>query len=271
VSDSYHLGIIGGGNMGLAIARGAVRARMLAPSSVFVADVHAQRRALFEDLGCLFTDDPADLHGVPRLVLAVKPHQASAVFERLTPLRAPTEVLSVMAGVTSKSIGAALGPHARVIRVMPNTPCLLGEGMSAVAPGEGSRPGDESFALHLFGSIGRTVLVEESMIDAVTAVSGSGPAYIYLLAELMEEAARRAGLGAADARQLVIQTIIGAGRLLRESGADPATLRRQVTTPGGTTAAAIEYLDSREVPEAIVQAILAARDRSAALAAETRR
>lgn len=263
------LGIVGGGTMGLAIARGAIRARLVAPARVTVAEIHEERHAPFRELGCRVTTVTPHAFAQGCTVLAVKPFQAASVMEAAGRPDHPVLLISVMAGVSSDALRGALGPQVRIVRAMPNTPCLLGEGMTGIARGAGATESDERVAENLFASLGRTLLVRESEIDAITAVSGSGPAYIYLVAELMEQAARALGLGEADARRLVLQTVIGAGRLMRESGADPAELRRAVTTPAGTTAAAIGVLEARGVPSAFIDAIVAARERAAALSQES--
>jgi pyrroline-5-carboxylate reductase len=168
--------------------------------------------------------------------------------------------------VTSAAVRAALGENARVVRVMPNTPCQIGAGMSAIALGEGASPGDETLARSLFESLGKVIAVDEHLMDAVTAVSGSGPAYVFLLAEAMEQAAVKIGLTMHDARILVSQTILGSARLLSESGQTADELRQAVTSPGGTTAAALEVMFERELPETMSLAITAARDRGRELA-----
>jgi pyrroline-5-carboxylate reductase len=150
---------------------------------------------------------------------------------------------------------------ARVVRVMPNMPCQIGAGMSAIALGDGAKPRDESLAVSIFGALGRTAMVDESLIHAATAVSGSGPAYLFLLAEAMERAAMELGIDQATARLMVEQTIMGAGRLMIESGQDAANLRQAVTSPGGTTAAALEVFEQRQFIDVVIAALTAARDR----------
>lgn len=262
------LAILGGGNMGQAIARGALRARVIGPDELIVADLKPERRDELAELGCQVADDPRDCLVAEELLVAVKPQHFDELASRISPLPSPRVVISIMAGIGSTAIRHALGATARVIRVMPNTPCQLGEGMTGIALGEGAEPGDERLARALFEALGRTVVLDESLMHAVTAVSGSGPAYVYLLAELMQRAAEETGLDAATSQLLVVQTIIGAGRMLRESGCTPAELRQVVTTPGGTTAAAVDVFNERGLGDTMIEAIRAARDRGAALGGE---
>ena len=263
---TVRLAIIGAGNMGSAIARGAVRSRIMPAESILLIDQHPDRLAPMAELGCLTASDPRRALEAEQVLLAVKPHHFAELAAELGPIDRAIVVVSIMAGLDSAGIRDALGDGARVIRTMPNTPCQLGEGMTGIAIGSGAEPGDERLARELFEALGRTALVEESLMHAVTAVSGSGPAYVYLLAELMQNAAAATGLDERTAHLLVVQTIIGAGRMLRESGASPEALRQVVTTPNGTTAAALDVFLDRDLPGTIVDAITAARDRGVALA-----
>lgn len=259
------LGIVGAGNMGFAIVRGAIQAGVIWPDEVLIADVDPDHRRRAEELGCATTDDPRDVLGCRQIMLAVKPQMFTEVAETIGQLTEPTIVISVMAGLSSPVIRAALGPNARVVRLMPNTPAQLGEGMTAYAIGEAAKPEDAELARLLFDSVGKTVEVKESQMHAVTAVSGSGPAYVYLLAESMEEAATKLGIDAPTARLLVQQTILGAARLMIESQLDPADLRQAVTSKGGTTAAALERMFGEHLPEVVINAVTAARDRGVEL------
>jgi pyrroline-5-carboxylate reductase len=258
---AYELGIIGGGNMGTAIARGAIAARVLRPEQVVIAEPDAARRDVAAMVGCDVFDAAGAVVEADQILLAVKPQVFGDVAGELGELSRPTIVITIMAGLSTEHIRSRLGLNARLIRAMPNTPCQLGEGMTGLALGDGSEPGDEQLAWHIFEALGRTTMLPEDLMHAVTAVSGSGPAYVYLLAELMEQAAMRIGLDEATAQLLVVQTIIGAGRMLRETGATPADLRRVVTTPGGTTAAAHAIMHERDLPGILIEALTAARDR----------
>jgi pyrroline-5-carboxylate reductase len=251
---SHRLGIIGGGNMGHAIVRGAIEGGVLPPGEIIVAELDAARRRALNDLGCTTTTvAAAAATGAEQLMLAVKPQVFGEIAASIVPLPRSMVVISIMAGLGSPRIRAALGEEARVIRAMPNTPCQVGEGAGA---------GDEALARSLFDALGRTVAVEEAHMYAVTAVSGSGPAYVFLLAEAMLDAAGRMGLEPDAARTLVAQTIRGAGHLLSASpDADAAALRRAVTSPRGTTEAALSVMLERDLPGIVIEALAAARDR----------
>ncbi len=257
----YRLGIIGAGNMGQAIVRGSIARRLLALQEVLVVEIDPDRRREVARLGCPTASEASSVAGCGEILLAVKPQSFPAVAEALAPLLGPKVIISIMAGRSSRGIRDALGEGARVVRVMPNTPCGVGAGMAAICLGAGARPGDEALATALFGALGRTTTVDESMMHAVTATSGSGPAYVFLLAEAMETAAVRLGLDAATARLLTRQTVLGAGKLLCESDLEAADLRGAVTSPGGTTEAALAVMLDRELPRIIGDAITAARDR----------
>lgn len=263
------LGIIGGGNMGAAIARGGLAARVLHLEDLIVADVDPAKRETLAQMNVAVTADPREATDVEHLLLAVKPQSFAGLADAIGPLSRETIVISIMAGLSTSHIRERLGPSARMIRAMPNTPCQLGEGMTGIALGDGARPGDELLASHIFEALGRTTMLEEPMMHAVTAVSGSGPAYVYFLAELMEKAAVEIGLDEATAQLLVVQTVIGAGRMLRETGLEPAELRRVVTTPNGTTAAAVGVMADRHLPETLIEALRAARDRGVELDEES--
>jgi len=266
---TYTLGIIGGGNMGQAIVRGAIGAGVIKPARILVAEIDATRREQVGRLGCATSDDPAAAIGAEVILLAVKPQSFPEVAGAIAPLSRPTVVISIMAGIGSGSIRGALGEAARVVRVMPNLPCQIGAGMTAIALGAGAEPGDERLTRSIFGAVGETTMVDESQMYAVTAVSGSGPAYVFLLAEAMQEAAVALGIEPATARLLVVQTIIGAGRLLGEADEDAAALRRAVTSPGGTTEAALKVMFERGLPQHIADAVTAARDRGVELDEES--
>ena len=258
---THRLGIIGAGNMGGAIVHGCIRSNVFPAREMMVADVDASKLDGLRELGVEVTQNASLAARAPNVILADKPQAFGDVGKMIAPLRESKLVISIMAGLGSRAIRAALGQSARVIRVMPNMPCQIGAGMSAIALGDGAHPGDEALAVSIFGALGRTVMVDESLMYAVTAVSGSGPAYVFLLAEAMEQAAVTLGIDPAVAKTLVDQTVFGAGKLLIESGTKAVELRRSVTSPGGTTAAALEVFEQRRFVDAVIAALTAARDR----------
>jgi pyrroline-5-carboxylate reductase len=263
---NFDLGFLGAGNMAEAIARAALDRHVLPAGRMIAADPLGPRRDLFAALGIAVTADSAEVVArSAQVLLAVKPQSLADLAGPLRVVdRARQVLVSIMAGIAIRRIEELAGGPARVVRVMPNTPLLVGCGMAGIAVGPHSRPGDEDLALRLFGAAGEAVLVAERDIDAITAVSGSGPAYVFYLAEAMEQAALELGLGA-HARRLVQQTILGAARLLGASGQPPQALRRMVTSRGGTTEAAVRHLDAQGTAAVFVAAIKAAHARSVEL------
>lgn len=263
----YELGFIGAGNMAEAIVRGVLRAGLFPADQIIAADVAAPRRELFaRELGvrCVETNDLVAKDS-RRIVLSVKPQMMAAVLAPLGPLLAHDPLfISIAAGISTafieKNLGA--GRRWRVVRTMPNTPMLVGEGMVGIAPGANATEADLVDARRIFEAAAQVVQVREDQLDAVTAMSGSGPAYFFYLVEHMIRAGQSLGLTPAQSRQLAATTALGAARMLTSGDDSPEELRRRVTSPGGTTHAAITTLDSRGVGDAIVAAIVAADKRS---------
>lgn len=258
---TYELGVIGCGAMGWAILSGAIDANIIEPDRIIVAEPDEARRERPRAAGCAVTVNPRETLTADRLLLAVKPQVFPDVAGAIGSLRPDVLVLSIMAGISSTRIQAALGGGGRVVRVMPNMPCQVRAGMAAIAPGVDARAEDMAFASNLFQALGKTVVVEEHQLDAVTALSGSGPAYVFLLAESLEQAGVRMGLEPAVARLLAYQTVFGAGTLLHEDGREAEALRQAVTSSGGTTAAALAVMFEQELPRIVVEAVTAARAR----------
>ena len=267
--SNAQLAVIGGGNMAQAILLGAFEASVIDPAAVIVADPDETIRLDFADRGvrCVESADQllAMLEPATPILLAVKPQVFGKVADALGDA-GDRVVISIMAGVTSETIRSALGGRARIVRTMPNMPALIGRGVTAITLGAGADAGDEALAHDLFGAVGHVASLDESMLDAFTAVVGSGPAYVFALAEAMASGARAIGFDAALADRIVRGTIEGAGTLLADRGADsPEALRAMVTSKGGTTAAAVEALQSGGFFSVVEQAIVAARNRGAEL------
>lgn len=259
----YELGVIGGGNMGEAIVRGVIRAGVLATDQIIVADPSPQRQAAISATGVACVADNTAAAGCGRILLAVKPQVMPAVLDEIAASVAPDAlVISIAAGVRSESIEARLGGRGRIVRVMPNTPMLVGAGVAAVAAGPRATQADIDWTVRLFGACGTTIVVPEEMMDAVTAVSGSGPAYLFYLIEAMIAAGEAEGLDHDVAASLATQACAGAAKLLAESGKTPEALRAAVTSPGGTTQRAIETMEAAGVKAALIQAIRDAAHRS---------
>lgn len=269
------IGFIGAGSMTRALLDGLVHGGFVPPESITVTNRNSDERlrAVRERWGVRVTRDRAALAaGADILVLSCKPADVAQALSQTAPHVRPGQlVISVAAGVPTAVIEALLPPGAVVVRAMPNTSSRIRESVTAVCAG--SRAGADTLALAeaVFSAVGKVVVVDEERMDAVTAVSGSGPAYIYYLMEALTEAGQAAGLPPEVARQLVLQTVYGAARMVLETGADPAELRREVTSPNGTTAAALAVMEELGVRPAVVAAVLRAAERArelAALAAE---
>jgi pyrroline-5-carboxylate reductase len=259
----FKLGFIGAGNMAEAIARAAIDHNIVAPDKIIASDPTEARRQHFESLGITVTQDNTQvITQAEQVVLAVKPQMFPNVIDDLAAHVRPDQILiSIMAGIGSKKLSQMIGKPARIIRVMPNTPLLIGKGMSGIAVGQGAQPGDEALAMALFSAGGRALSIEEEQIDVITAVSGSGPAYVFYLAEAMQEAAAKLGMPEA-ADLLASQTLLGAATLLAQSEDSAAELRRKVTSPKGTTQAAIEHMEAEGIKQHLVDAMEKAWERS---------
>lgn len=259
--------LIGGGNMGGAIVRGILAQRVLSPLDVGVIEIDAAKRQEFERLGSVVMSDVESArHHVTsstQIMLAVKPQVFANVAQLLhdTQLAGSRVFISIMAGLASGKIHHALGPGARVVRCMPNTPCQIGKGMTAIALGVGARDGDEDLARTIFDSLGKTVVLDEADMHAVTAVSASGPAYVFLMAEAMQKAAEAVELPRDVARLLVTQMMTGATGMLDQPNADAIALRNAVTSPRGTTEAALKVFEREQFERIVIEAVRAARDR----------
>ena len=270
-NPTHDLAIIGAGNMAEAIARGILSARLFDPGRIIAADVSPQRRQFFqEQLGiAAVLENTTAASGSRIILLSVKPQQMERALGELRPGLSPEAlIVSIAAGVRTAKIEGWLGQGQwRVVRAMPNTPMLVGAGMVALCRGAGASAADLATAVQLFEAAATVIEVEESQMDAVTAVSGSGPAYVFYLAEQMIRAGESLGLTAEQARALSIRTIAGAAKMLAAADESPQSLRKKVTSPNGTTQAAIEHLESQNVGESIVDAIAAAARRSRELGA----
>jgi pyrroline-5-carboxylate reductase len=255
------LQIIGGGKMGEALVAGLL-ARGWAPvGGVRVVEKLPERadalRKAFPGLTVAAEPSVAEGH-----VVAVKPGDVEAVCRSLAAEGSRTRVLSIAAGVTLQSLEAALAPDTPAVRAMPNTPALVGAGVAAIAGGRAASDDDLTWAESILGAVGTVVRLDESLLDAVTGLSGSGPAYVFLVVESMIEGGVLSGLPRPVASTLAVQTVLGAARLLAESGDSPEALRAAVTSPAGTTAAGLRALERAGVRSAFLDAVTAATDRS---------
>jgi pyrroline-5-carboxylate reductase len=257
------LQVIGGGRMGEALVGGLLKAGGLRLDSVRIVEPDAVRRAALEDAfpGVDVVDAPGEAEGS---VLAVKPADVPVACRALAE-GGPSRVLSIAAGVTIAALEAELAAGSAVVRAMPNTPAVVGVGAAAIAPGSVATEEDLAWAEGLLGAVGIVVRVKEPLLDAVTGLSGSGPAYVFLVAEALVEGGVLAGLPREVSEALAQQTLLGAATLLSEGYGDAGALRAGVTSPGGTTAAGLRVLEQHGLRSALIEAVMAATERSEAL------
>ncbi|MGD0016625.1 MAG: pyrroline-5-carboxylate reductase [Verrucomicrobiia bacterium] len=266
------IAFIGAGNMAEALIRGLLAAKTVTPGKVIVTDILKERISHFAaEFNIRTTSDNATaVADANVVVLAVKPQQMSVVLAALKPKINERQLfISIAAGVTTARIerelatnNSGMGSKARVVRVMPNAPALVRAGTAALCKGAHASDEDLAVAEAVFSAVGVTVRVEEKFMDAVTALSGSGPAYVFYVTEAMAKAGVEAGLDEAVAKRLARQTVYGAAKLLVECNEEVEVLRRKVTSPGGTTEAALKVMSERKLAEIFVAAVQAAARRS---------
>lgn len=251
--------------MAHSIVRGLLAARLVEQARILVSDLSAERRVLFEKgCGVATTADNAEIVRQSTVVLlAVKPQAMAGLLSEIQPVAGPdTLYLSIAAGVTTSTLYAGLGRIGRIIRIMPNTAAQVQASATAICRGANATDDDLSVARELFDALGTTVVVDETLMDAVTGLSGSGPAYMYLVIEALADAGVRNGLTRATALQLAAQTCAGAAKMVLETGEHPGSLKDQVASPGGTTINGLYMLEKRGVRAAIIDAVSAAVARS---------
>lgn len=257
--------VVGGGKMGSALVAGLISARWAEAREIAVVEPDDCRREVLgtqHDGLVLFDSPPRDqLADDGGAVLAVKPEAAASACRALQAARI-NKVLSIVAGLATQRIESGLAEGSIVVRAMPNTPALIGAGVAAISGGTNARSVDLDWAESILAAVGKVVRLPERHLDAVTGLSGSGPAYFFLVAESMIEAGVSAGLTRDVSRTLVVETLLGSARLLAETGESPEELRSAVTSPGGTTAAGLRALEQRAVRSAFLEAVLTATERS---------
>lgn len=260
-----HLGALGFGNMGAAIVEGVIRNGVLPAASIHAYDIAGPCMARARGLGVTAQPSAAALVAASDIVLiAVKPQQFDEAAPEIAANRKPDALLvSIMAGISTEYIARACGgAGVKVARVMPNLPAQVGAGAAGFALNAACGPEDGAIVSALFDACGKSAQVPEETLDAVTALSGSGPAYFFRLAESMAAAAVSLGIPAEDAERLAAQTLAGAGLLVQQTGESPARLRARVTSKGGTTAAALDAFDRHGLDAVVAKSMTAARDRA---------
>lgn len=258
------IGFLGGGNMGEALIRGIVKTGIVPPQELFVTDVRLDR---LEELSRTYglhtlSDNALLVRRVDVVILAVKPQILKAVLQEIAPATPGKLLVSIAAGVSTTEIRRHLPAGTRLIRCMPNTPALVLEGATALARGRDLAPGDLETAQAIFEAVGRVVVLEEEHMDAVTGLSGSGPAYIALVVEALADGGVKVGLDRQTAMTLATQTVLGSARLLLETGAHPGQLKDMVTSPGGTSIAGIHTLEAGGLRRTLIDAVERATLRS---------
>lgn len=251
------IGFIGIGNMGEAILRGALRGGLVLPSRVSAYDPNtAKLNLLQQELGVVAAADAEQLvAGSDIILLAVKPNVCASVLSRLAEPLAGKALISIAAGWSQQRLANLLPDSVRVLRVMPNTPALVGCGMSVFECGDTLSADEKTFAEKLFASIGHVTSVESRLMDAVTAVSGSGPAYVYMFIEALADGGVREGLPRALAYELAAQTVCGGAEMVLQTAAHPGVLKDNVCSPGGTTIEAVAALEEKGMRSAVLEAV----------------
>jgi len=259
------IAFLGAGNMAEALMKGLLRAHVALPSEIICTDKRGERGPeLTHKYGVRFEkENLAAVRAASIVVLSVKPQAMNKLLEEIKPgLDESKLVISIAAGVPIEAIERKVGHGVRIIRTMPNTPALVGAGATALAPGEHATEADLAQAKALFEAVGMAVVVEEPLLDAVTGLSGSGPAYIFLIIEALADGGVKAGLARDQAQELAAQTVLGSAKLLIETGEHPGRLKDQVTSPGGTAIAGLHTLEAGGLRTTLMDAVESASNRS---------
>lgn len=251
--------MIGAGNMGSAILHGMIDADYVKPSQLLVCDSNRSRmeELALELPGVIFCDDAMDLiEQSDMIILAVKPHVLRQVIDEVRSLLMGKALISIAAGWTVSMLKGALeGTGATYLRVMPNTPAMVGEGMTAICEDTSFSPADFEFAQGIFDAVGRTIVLPEHLFDGVIAISGSSPAYVYMMIEAMADAGVREGIARKDAYEMAAQSVLGSALMVLQSGEHPGNLKDAVCSPGGTTIEAVTALERRGFRASILEAM----------------
>jgi pyrroline-5-carboxylate reductase len=265
------IAFLGAGNMAEALVKGLLRAKVAEPAEIMCTDRRVERGPeLRERYGVRFTTSNREAtERAELIVLSVKPQVMNKLLDEIAPvLNEKKLVISIAAGVPIAAIERKVGHGVRIVRTMPNTPALVGAGATALAAGEHATEADLAQAKALFDAIGKTVVVDETLLDAVTGLSGSGPAYIFLVIEALSDAGVKVGLPRVTAQELAAQTVLGSAKLLIETGEHPGRLKDQVTSPGGTAIAGLHTLEAGGLRTTLMDAVEAATTRSKELGAK---
>jgi len=256
---------LGAGAMGEALMRGLISAGIYEPQQITALDPHAARlQVIGEALGIrTSTDVVAAARDSDVLLIAVKPQTMSEALEPLREVLTPQQsVISIALGIKTKQLESSFAQAVPCVRVMPNTPCLVGQGATAICLGQNAGAAQREIAHRIFGALGLAIDVDEILIDAVTGLSGSGPAYVYLFIEALSDGGVKMGLARDVATRLAAQTVLGAAQMVLETGEHPGALKDKVTSPGGSTIAALHALEQNAFRGAVMDAVVTATDRA---------
>ena len=259
------IGFLGAGKMATALAKGFIRAGLVTPKLLTASDPSAAARAAFAKAtgAAAAASNAAVAKSAAVLFLAVKPDQVGAVLAEIRDhLTGEHVLISIAAGVPLTKLEAGLNPTARVVRVMPNTPALIGASASAFALGKSARPADAELTQKLLSAVGVAFQLKEVLLDAVTGLSGSGPAYVYLVIEALSDGGVAAGLPRDVATRLAAQTVLGSARMVLETGLHPGALKDMVASPGGTTIEGLHELEKGKLRGTLISAVRAATEKS---------
>lgn len=261
------IGMIGCGNMGKAMVEGMMKAQLVKEDQLIVSNLHPEK---LQELGNRYDFYISDNETVARhadiLILAVKPHLYAPIIDEIKELiKSEVILIDIAPGITIQDMTKMVGRACKVVKAMPNTPALVGEGMSAISFGSGISDDEQEEIMELFESFGKAQVVEERLMDAVAAVSGSAPAYIFLVIEAMADGAVRHGIPRQAAYQFAAQTLIGSAKLVQETGMHPGECKDMVCSPGGTTIEAIAKLEEKGLRSAIIEAMDACVKKSRAM------
>lgn len=263
------IGFIGTGNMGRAMVKGLAKSGLYQQQDLYIYDRNLTvAKELARDLGIQSTETPQALvKACDRIIFAVKPNVLPTVLRALVPeVTADKVVISVAAGISLEKLASILGADHKIVRVMPNTPALVGMGMSAVTQNDQVTQAELAEVLAIFASIGKAEAVSESLIDAVVGVSGSAPAYVYLFIEALADGAVMEGMPRAQAYEFAAQTVMGSAQMVLETGQHPGELKDMVCSPGGTTIAAVKTLEEAGLRAAVIQAVQVAAEKNREMA-----
>lgn len=270
---AFKIGFIGVGNMGEALVRGILKSGLLHSEQIIASDLDSTKlEKLHQELNINISKDNKLLVSFSDvIVIAVKPNNMGEVLSEISPvLQPPKWCISIAAGISTTYLESMLAEGVPVIRVMPNTPAMVGEGMSALCPGRYAKDEHIQRASDIFRSLGKVIVVHEKHMDAITALSGSGPAFIFLIIESLADAGVKLGLSYTEAMLLSAQTVLGSAKMVLETREHPAILKNRVTSPAGTTAEGLYQLEHNRLRATIMDAVLAAARRSKQLSSETK-